>query len=293
MVVLVVKGTKYPDEFTVQRPLTAAIDAETAETGDSQGSSNSNSSACVARSVCRILNARHHLRLLLLSAAELEALAPAGPSREGYRASVAQLTERLKDRAAPVEEESEFDAAVVSLRAATAALFPSYCVHPDGAAAAVARLWQQHEDPDLPETERLMVYHCRALMDPEWRSSEREPEATAALWFCGKPMRGTLAQYCGRNDKSRLTVKVAPATGPAPSGEPRMSYEDQRAVFARLRERREELKTLEESELRDRVVRQARGQVQLQQPVQPEQLNTAGLRPIHAKKEERVLDVSS
>lgn len=122
-------------------------------------------------------------------------------------------------------------------------------------------LYSMHENPDLDEDERLVVYHCRLILDDLWREEERELAGEVGVWFAGKLMTGKLSKY--GNAKSKLIVRVAKRDGPPPSGEPRMRYDDQRALFQKIREKRETFKNLEESELRDRVVKQSRGQVLL------------------------------
>ncbi|RNF03440.1 uncharacterized protein Tco025E_08172 [Trypanosoma conorhini] len=291
MVLLTVKGTTFPDEFTVACTATTAIDA------------------ALAQRLCRIQNVRHQLKLQLLSARELLAEVrrrrpPKSPGGTGddddgeaalaaaYERLIEATSRRLRDAAAPVTPE-EFDAAAEELRGMTERLYPDECCVPAGGRdAAVERLYALHETPELDEERRLVVYHCRAVLDRQWKQHELQREDGAGLWFCGKLMEGgSLARYSGRNEKSRLTVKVHPKDGPAPSAEPRMSYDDQRVLFARMRQRREEYKTLEDSELRARVAAQTRGRVVVDAASLPTAaavtVDTARLRPIRPQTEER------
>ncbi|AYU83720.1 Protein of unknown function (DUF2870) [Leishmania donovani] len=339
MVLVVVKGTNYPDEFTVERALTDAL-SSSEETPRGAADVNSPPHACsslpststIVPGIAHILNKRHHVRLMLMSAQELATLWPQHQHRSDgtastearetqepeevlgrYQALIDGLYARLRDAKTPVLAD-EFDKAEHELRALTATLYSSLCTHADGPEAAVQQLYTKHEDPDLDEDTRLVVYHCRALLDPEWKANERVKEDDAALWFCGKPMNATLAKYCGRNEKSKVIVKVAPRKGPAPSCEPRMRYEDQRALYRALCQRREAYKQLEDSELRDRVVQQSRSTRRLllgaaaafgsrtegaptvtplaSGTSSPAMLRTDGLRPIFPRKEERELPIS-
>lgn len=325
MVLLVVRGTKYPDEFIVERALTDVVSPDV--TAGESGSSTS-----IVPGIAHLVNMRHIVRLMLLSAQELretyvelkgEIPSPhiaaegggaavsiavtddksmketpasqrsegADPSIQAYERLLQTLQERLKDTKDPVSLD-EFDVAADQIRNLTATLFPTYCVHEKGTAAAIEELYRLHEDPELDEACRLTVYHCRAILDPAWRESERVPERDCALWFCGKAMEGTLAKYGGRNERSKLIVKVAPRGGPAPSGEPRMRYEDQRVLYKEMCRRRELYQQLEESELRDRVLQQTRGQVMLASnpggsDCSELKLQTDRLRLIYKQKEER------
>ncbi|EPY29501.1 hypothetical protein STCU_04520 [Strigomonas culicis] len=299
MVFFVVKGTKFPDEFVVERKLTDVIDI-----ADEDGPAGAaDRPPTVAQTVCHIQNMRHRVRLLLLSAQELlremeEGKYTPPPLAEGDRPAALQayvdaLYAQLKDAKALVADDA-YDAAAARLTAWTARLYPALCTHADGEAAAITALYNLLEDPDVEEDRRLRIYHCRALLDPQWKHEECQAEATAALWFCGKRMVGTAAAYAGRNEKSRLTVKVAAREGPAPSGEPRMHYDDQRALYQRMREKRETFKQLEESELRERVLRQVRAANVVAPAAVSEaartSVNTAQLRPIYARKTETTTD---
>ncbi|GET93438.1 hypothetical protein, conserved [Leishmania tarentolae] len=339
MVFVIVKGTNYPDEFTVERALTDALSApEETPRGavdvnpSPHTCSSLSSTGTIVPGIAHILNKRHHVRLMLMSAQELATLWPeyqrrsdgtlsseAGEKQDleevlgRYQALIDSLYTRLKDAKTPVLAD-EFDNAERELRTLTATLYPSLCNHPDGSEAAVQQLYTKHEDPELDEDTRLAVYHCRALLDPDWKANERVKEDEAALWFCGKPMEATLAKYCGRNEKSKVIVKVAPRKGSAPSCEPRMRYEDQRALYRAMCQRRETYKQLEDSELRDRVIQQSRNTKQLLLGVAATSssynegtqmlaasssgtsssaaLRTDGLRPIFSRKEERELPIS-
>ncbi|ESS69015.1 hypothetical protein TcG_08303 [Trypanosoma cruzi] len=280
MVLLTVKGTIFPDEFTFECTASTSISPE------------------LARQLCHIQNARHQVKLQLLSARELleEARRKRGLDASGstddaltsYGGLIEEVSTRMKDTNKSVTLE-EFDHAAEKLREMTEKLFPGECSLSEGGRdAAVERLYALHDNPDIDEDYRLVVYHCRAILDKRWKQQELQREDQAGLWFCGKLMEGTISKYSGRNEKSRLTVKVHPKDGAAPSIEPRMSYDDQRALFERMRQRREEYKTLEESELREKVLAQSRGRVVLDVASVSGgvRVDMSRLRPICPRKEE-------
>ncbi|ORC91419.1 uncharacterized protein TM35_000064240 [Trypanosoma theileri] len=290
MVLLTVKGTTFPDEFIYECTTSTPISPE------------------LAQQICHIQNARHQVKLQLLSAREL--LNEASQKQKvqvmdnnndndnddsknvlsEYERVVEEVSTRLKDKTTPVTLD-EFDHYAERLRELTEKLFPAECRAPEGGdrAAAVEHLYALHDNPDIDEDRRLVIYHCRAILDTHWKRHEMQPEEKAGLWFCGKLMEGEIAKYSGRNEKSRLTVKVHARDGPPPAMEPRISYDDQRALFERMRQRRETYKTLEASELRDRVLAQSRGKVWLDAPnaASSVKVDASRLRPIHPQKEER------
>ena len=78
------------------------------------------------------------------------------------------------------------------------------------------------------------------------------------MWFAGKEMapQHPIGNYCGNNEKSRLTVKLTKHGDDPPSKEPRIAYGDQRDLHDHMARKGEELKTLETSELKDLVAKQ-------------------------------------
>lgn len=311
MVQLVVKGTKFPDEFVYECDVNSEV-------------------ATVTQAVTHLQNMRHKVKLHLFSMSELLSTAQKviqglsikstdgaedvpkmklDPSNAAGLPDTANPTIALPDKTREliaeyektyqeilaahkdpkrVNTDSMFDDYAATIRRLTVTLFPGECTHENGEDAAVTRLYELHENPDIDEDYRVHVYHCRAIMDPQWRQNELIDEATAALWFAGKKLDTAsgvkVGQYCGNNPKSRLTVKPALGSGPAPSGEPRMSYDDQRNLRQRFQEKREVYATLEESELRDQVVKKARGQIVLGGGSQVgDHIRTEGLRPIYSK----------
>ncbi|VDK35558.1 unnamed protein product [Taenia asiatica] len=76
------------------------------------------------------------------------------------------------------------------------------------------------------------------------------PVEDAALWFCGKEMlQGKLlSDYVGKNDKTKIIVKIQKRGTGAPAREAVISEADQRALMAYYYRRQEELKKLEEND---------------------------------------------
>lgn len=274
MVWISVKGTKFIDEFGFEANLTDIC-------GD------------LAKTLTHLQNIRHRVKLQLLSVSELLTTAEAAkaPLAPGYRDAYDTVYKASKDPKRALQP-LEFDEYWTMLRDLTTQLFPGECTHKDGPEAAVNRLYELHENPDIDEDFRVHVYGCRAILDPLWKENEMLPEATTGVWFCGKLMdpKETVSKYCGGNNKSRITVKLALASGAPPSGEPRISYEDQRVLRQSFSQKRETYKILEDSELRDLVVKQSRGRVDMPAPSRDNdaadvRLNTQQLRPIYNKKE--------
>ena len=270
MVRLTVKGTQHPDEFTYECACADSI-------------------ATVCDAVTTLLNTRHLINHQLFSGTELVPAAKRVDEEKGkqYEDLLAEVRSLMKSPTTPVLP-SQFVAYWAQLHDRTAELFPSECFHKDGEEAAVDQLYAMHENPDIDEDYRLHIYHCRAMMDPKYRSNELIDVETSALWFCGKemPKDQTIGKWCSNNEKSKLTVKVSKSGATAPSKEPRLGYEQQRLLRDHLAKRREEFATLEEPELRDRVLAKSKAAIRsyAAQPATaaPSSLRTDGLRPIYS-----------
>jgi hypothetical protein len=278
MVLLTVKGTSIHDEFTFSVP---AITVCTA----------------LPRQLAVIQNLRHRIRLQLYSAAELvedatRANAALAPEFVAFKdACVA----RLKDVRTPVVP-GDSETMWAALRDWAKRLFPADATHPDGDEAAVGALYEKHDNPDIDEAYRLHLYHVRAMLDPQYRPHEALKEDTAVLFFNGRelPSHCAIGALCAMNEKSRVTVKLGTAGGVAPSKEPRIGYDDQREMHARYAHKAAEFATLEESELRGRVLAQTRPGLALPSGGAAPSITTdAGrLRPIQGSVTERVSDAS-
>lgn len=320
MVLLTVKGTKFADEFTFE-------------------CSCKDLASTVAPKVAHIQNKRHSVKQQLGSWAELVPSARVAVTMEGRAEGDAALAPALEALLEKINAEMKnvraavpeglYDSYWEQLRDMAVAIFPNECASPpqeEGAAApapaaegegeaaapagphdaAIAALYQLYDNPEIDEEYRLMVYHCRCIMDPLWRVHElvapeavkaalaaaaATPSSTAlvpsasaavssaapgpsappaaaksssssvALWFNGKEIDGSslIGALCSNNEKSRITVKVALSGGAAPSLEPRLAYDDQRALRQAFMARAEERKGLEESELHAVLKRQYAG----------------------------------
>ncbi|XP_075053278.1 cilia- and flagella-associated protein 298 isoform X1 [Mixophyes fleayi] len=75
-------------------------------------------------------------------------------------------------------------------------------------------------------------------------------EPAAQLWWAGKELlrKKKLGDYIGRNEKTKIIVKIQKRGQGAPAREPVISEEDQKKMMMYYHRRQEELKKLEENE---------------------------------------------
>nr|XP_058921656.1 cilia- and flagella-associated protein 298 isoform X2 [Kogia breviceps] len=75
-------------------------------------------------------------------------------------------------------------------------------------------------------------------------------ESEAQLWWAAKELRRTkkLSDYVGRNEKTKIIVKIQRRGQGAPAREPIISSEEQKQLMLYYHRRQEELKKLEEND---------------------------------------------
>ncbi|KAG1664520.1 hypothetical protein FOA52_007784 [Chlamydomonas sp. UWO 241] len=103
----------------------------------------------------------------------------------------------------------------------------------------------------LPEWDlvRGSLEGAEDLSETQFAAEEMDP-ATAQLWFAGKQMlpEKQLKDYVGRHEKSKVVVKLTGKGGGAPSREPAVDAETQKAMMSFYHKKQEEQKKLAENE---------------------------------------------
>lgn len=88
-----------------------------------------------------------------------------------------------------------------------------------------------------------------AEASPSYGGDRFDPD-TAQLWYCGRTMRrgSTLADHVGRNDKTKVVVKLTAAGAQAPGREPPVDEATHRAMLAHHHKRQEEERRLAQAD---------------------------------------------
>jgi hypothetical protein len=84
-------------------------------------------------------------------------------------------------------------------------------------------------------------------------SLEVIPENEAVLWFCGKEMtRGkVLSDFVGKNEKTKVVIKLSKKSQGPPAREPVVSQQEQREMMAYYYRKQEDMKKLEQASRED------------------------------------------
>jgi len=173
---------------------------------------------------------------------------PTNPDEHGYRTGcppppeVADVLHRTAE-----EGESAISAALVAQRR---------CIN--------AQICQEHID-NMRGAVMIAypAYHRLPVYDPVRMELEDKEELDGAsemqdvldysmtnLWWAGKELRSdqTLEQYLGRNEKTKIVVKLAPKSSGAPVREPRIDEQTHKAMMAHYYKKQEDNKKLIEDD---------------------------------------------
>lgn len=96
---------------------------------------------------------------------------------------------------------------------------------------------------------RLILEGTEELAGTSFANDPIEPES-AVLWYCGKQMQPekALADHVGRNEKTKVVVKATKKGQSAPSREPAVDQDTQKAMMSWYYKKQEEQKKLAEDE---------------------------------------------
>lgn len=223
------ENSKDYDEFLFQTPNTTNI----GETTDA---------------VTKIQNLRVRIKWMVQAAAELAKDQPdemkhilQGPADEGARYLA---LERCTVGKTPCTVE-ECEAIASHLKGAAMMVFPQHCSGAD----ALQRLAAMLEDEATDEKRRAEVHRVLSIIDDGATTEDMLIGATA-MWWSGKPLNkaSDFVQYTGKNDKTKLVVKLTKDGGGAPPREPGLDAKTQAEMMAFWYRKQEEQKKLVEDE---------------------------------------------
>ncbi|KEG12411.1 hypothetical protein DQ04_01741130 [Trypanosoma grayi] len=151
--------------------------------------------------------------------------------------------ERAEKRLVCTQE--ELDALIAAFKGGAMILFPAECSGPD----ATKRLAQLLDDDNTADTERSKAHRLLSLID-DGATTEDILEGTVVMWWSGKPLdrAADLTKYVGKNEKTKITVKLAAKDAPAPPREPVVDANTQSELMAYYYKKQEEMKKLVEDE---------------------------------------------
>lgn len=163
-----------------------------------------------------------------------------GPAEEAERyLSLDRASQRLTC------EQAEIDRLIETLKGGAIILFPSECSGSD----AVRRLTQQVEDDGASDAEKSKAHRILSILD-DGATTDTILQGTVVAWWSARALdrESDFAKYLGKNEKTKITVKLAlPGSAPPPR-EPAVDTRTQQELMAHYYRKQEEMKKVIEDE---------------------------------------------
>lgn len=128
-----------------------------------------------------------------------------------------------------------------SIKGGAMIVFPEHCSGPD----ALARLTSLLEKESASDVEKSRAHRLLSIID-DGAITDDILMGQVTMWWSGKPMarEADLAKYTGKNDKTKIIVKLAKDGAPAPPREPAVDAKTQSELMAFYYRKQEEQKKL-------------------------------------------------
>lgn len=141
--------------------------------------------------------------------------------------------------------QEELDALVGAFKGAVMIAFPME----SSGADAVLRLTAILENDSATDVEKSKAHRILSILD-DGASNEATLEGPATMWWSAKPLArdADLAKYIGKNEKTKITVKLTKDGAGAPPREPAVDARAQADLMAHFYRRQEEAKKMLEDE---------------------------------------------
>ncbi|KAK7200533.1 hypothetical protein NESM_000108900 [Novymonas esmeraldas] len=163
-----------------------------------------------------------------------------GPIGDTERYLAPERTERRQ-----LSVQGELDALVSAFKGGAMILFPAECSGLD----ACQRLAAVLDSDAATDAEKSKAHRLLSLID-DGATNENILQGRAVLWWSAKPLArdADFVKYIGKNDKTKITVKLVPEGGAAPPREPAVDAKAQAELMQHFYRKQEEAKKLIEDE---------------------------------------------
>ncbi|CAC9551925.1 Protein of unknown function (DUF2870) [Leishmania donovani] len=141
--------------------------------------------------------------------------------------------------------QSELDALVEAFKGGVMILFPAECSGSD----ACQRLAAILDNDTVSDVEKSKAHRILSMID-DGATNENTLSGRAVMWWSAKPLArdSDFVKYIGKNDKTKITVKLAAEGSAAPPREPAVDAKAQAELMQHFYRKQEEMKKLVEDE---------------------------------------------
>lgn len=136
-------------------------------------------------------------------------------------------------------EQGELDALVAAFKGGVMILFPSECSGTD----ACQRLAAALDNDAASDADKSKAHRILSLID-DGATNERTLAGPCVMWWSSKPMArdADLTKYVGKNEKTKITVKLTAQGAAAPPREPAVDAKTQQELMTHFYRKQEEMK---------------------------------------------------
>lgn len=141
--------------------------------------------------------------------------------------------------------QSEIDEFIASFKGGVTILFPSECSGAD----AVRRLTAIVDGEDASDEAKSKAHRILSILD-DGASTDSILSGPVSLWWSSRCMDhdADFAKYLGKNEKTKITVKLSAAGAPAPPRELALDNKTQAALMSHYYKKEQEMKKLIEDD---------------------------------------------
>lgn len=153
---------------------------------------------------------------------------------------------RIQSRPYMFSDEKELTKLCEDIRGAVIMAHPEKCSGSD----AQSKLVQAMDGEDTSEKERALAHHILACLDDEATTQDTLLAQEPIMWWSGKPLTRseTFTKYIGKNEKTKLVVKLGSDAEKAPPREAPIDQKTQSDMMAYWYRKQEQHKKLVEDE---------------------------------------------
>lgn len=164
-----------------------------------------------------------------------------GPTEEAQRyMALERCTEGKQE-----STEEELQQLAINLKGACMIVYPQHCSGADALKILTATM----EDEKTDDKTRSLCHRLLSILDDQ-ATTEDILTGSTVMWWTGKPLakEEQLMKYTGKNEKTKIVVKLTAEGGSAPAREPGLDAKTQQEMMAYWYKKQEEQKKLVEDD---------------------------------------------
>eukprot|EP00796_Vickermania_ingenoplastis_P010993 gene10993-7637_t len=197
----------------------------------------------------KMQNTRVRLRWIIAAAKQLAKDNVQDPDQKHHLLGPVEEAERYlaleRAQARQTCEQEELDKLIATFKGGATILFPAECSGSD----AVQRLTEVAEGDEASDAEKSKAHRIVSILD-DGATTDATLTGPVVMWWSARALdrSSDFAKYLGKNEKTKITVKLAPQGAAAPPREPAVDTKTQQELMAHYYRKQEEMKKVIEDD---------------------------------------------